>query len=229
MRYLAIAAGLIFSSSVFAASKPVMLCTGMSNAMRICSYWKQKTSLKDEYTIINGARSGWDYYAMAYKDSSTYWAAVAEQLSQQGLTFEDVDVVWNLNTLAYKHGPERNLSSKQRLDDLTTGIVDFQAEAESIMPNLKAGYHLNRSSGQWCNKSPQEMVTLHGEAIARAISGSKIWHFGPDLSIPHYVSSDFRDGCHPSTAGKAKMYPVIEDFFTDLQSPPRPPPACRMP
>lgn len=203
----------------------------MSNANSECQHWINNTT--GEHQIVNAAVAGRSYTRFRTDPASVieYWDTASDHLRRQGLTFADVDVVYNKNittcgTRDITHyrcdAPESVLYG-----ELVDGMIAFQAEAEARMPQA-AGVHGIRSDGTWCTKSPSVIANMHHSAILDAITYSSKWSVGPDLSAPDYVRDDFDNGgCHPALQGLDKMLPILDEFFSGIAPPPPPPSECR--
>jgi hypothetical protein len=202
----------------------VILCTGMSNARDVCRDWIRNNATG--HHIVNGAVGGFDIVRL-YENSGLYWGLVLDKIAQQGLSPADIDVIWNKNATRARSGDL--ITERQLVHDY---FIWFQGAAESLFPNLKAGYHSPRTSGEFCSLNPEPFAGDVTNAIlgigdsSGAVTHFDKWHFGPDLSAPDYTTADFTDGCHPSSRGLAKTTPIMNAFFDDQSEPPPPPQAA---
>jgi hypothetical protein len=201
------------------ADAEVVLCTGMSNAREICDGWINANSTNHQ--IVNGAQGGFDIESI-YTRPEEYWSGVMAALASQGLSPEQVQVIWNLNATRSRSGDL--ITERQIVHDY---FIWFQASAEAMFPNLRAGYHSPRTSGEFClGFNPEPFAGDVINAIvgigdsSGAVTHFDKWSLGPDLSAPKYVETDFSDGCHPGGAGLAKTTPIMNAFFNAKNEPP---------
>jgi hypothetical protein len=248
---LLVAALVMVASSAFAVhpetGQEVVLCTGMSNAKDECRAWKQGN--ETDYYIVNGANSAQTYSLFSHDPQNVvdYFAYIEKMLVRNGLTFADVDIVYNKNITIcgrwWTYACDDPLDIRK--DEVLFGMIGnsdpaagnvtngFHADVYQYMPQA-VGYHGSRikepvkDEADWCLKAPMDISYAHRGIIGEAVTTNSQWHMGPDLGSVDYVRSDFvSDGCHLTTEGKAKTTAILNAFFLDLQNggtPPPPPP-----
>ena len=222
--------------------KYVLLSIGMSNANQefnaFVSDADSDPNIDRDLVIVNGAQGG--ATAMDWANaSSPVWTEAMQKLSQEGVSANQVAVVW---------AKFANSSSRQ-----TPGPyrVDLQNDVEAAVnvlhdkfPNLKLAYLASRIYAGYAtsplNPEPQayESGFVMKWVIEKQLDGDPSFNFDPangsvntpwlawgpyfwaDGLVPRsdgltWACSELRedDGTHPSDTGKIKVASILHDFF----------------
>ena len=211
----------------------VLLCIGMSQANWECGGvipentggWRDQTSLP--INIVNGGIGGWDTRRIL-ADPDSYWGRVQQRITDAGYTNADVQIIWGKNATRAAADAVDVASERIALRD---HLIIIQQQAESLFPNLRAGFHSSRTYGGHCGTNPEpyaydSIFSIQGwQDNDGAIASSNLWHTGPYLWADGtnaredgltWLAADFEDGCHPSQSGVDKVAQINEAFFAQL-------------
>lgn len=222
--------------------KYVLLSIGMSNANQEFNAFVPDANAdpgKDpDLVVVNGAQGGATAGDWA-NESSRVWPEVMQKLSNQGVSADQVAVVW---------AKFANSASKQTSEQYR---VDLQRDVEAAVnvlhdqfPNLKLVYLASRIYAGYAtstlNPEPQayESGFVMKWVIEKQLAGNAALNFDPangavntpwlswgpyfwaDGMTPRsdgltWACSDLRedDGTHPSDAGMRKVASLLLDFF----------------
>jgi len=183
----------------------LLLCLGMSNAEDVCQAWARDNTTA--VAIVECAKGGQDIRRVHRQPD--YWGQVRQCIEASGHTVDEITLIWH-----------KNATHSRDIVDLETErtvvrdyFIALQAGAALVFPNLKAGYHSPRTSGRWCSANPEPYASDVVNGAAEAARHFDRWSIGPRIDAPSYVQADFKDGCHMSEQGLAKVVPIMNAFF----------------
>ena len=221
----------------------VLLSLGMSNAsLEFIAFGKMAQNdplLADSVTIVNGAQSG-KSAEFASDPDDDFWTVLNQRLADNGLTPQQVQVVWLKEARASVDQDEMFPTDAEILQDQLRSIVQI---AKDQFPNLAIAYLSSRIYAGYADTllSPEPEAYQGGFAvkwlIEEQINGDPDLNYDPaagsveapwlawgpylwaDGLMPRsdgltWLCTDFvNDGTHPSGDGAIKVGQQLLDFF----------------
>jgi hypothetical protein len=221
-----------------------VISIGMSNARAEFGAFvgqsnKDSSKKSDSVVLINGAQPGKVAWRWAYPDpADDPWQVLADTVSLEGLTKQQVQVVWLLEA---NDGPNPTTDAfpvyAEKLRDDMAVIVK---RVKTDYPNVKlvylssriyAGYSLIHLSpepfayeGAFSNRWLIQDQMSGGGATGVTYKNAPVLMWGPYLWADGlkprsdgliWLCDDLKgDGVHPSDSGQAKVAGLLTDFFT---------------
>ena len=226
-----------------ANGRVVLLSLGMSNTsleyVAFGTLAQNDALLSSTVTLVNGAQSG-KSAEFASDPDDDFWTVLDERLANNGVTPQQVQVVWLKEARADVHPDELFPTDAEILQDQLRSIVQI---AKARFPNLKIAYLSSRIYAGYADTllSPEPEAYQSGFAvkwlIAEQINGSPELNYDPaagavlapwlawgpylwaDGLTPRsdgliWLCGDFvNDGTHPSGDGAFKVGQQLLDFF----------------
>lgn len=219
----------------------VLLSLGMSNtSQEFTAFMSLDDPLQSNFVqLVNGAQGG-KSAEFAADPNDDFWTTLDQRLADNGVTPQQVQVVWLKEARAEVHASEVFPTDAEMLQDQLQAIVQI---ANTRFPNLKIAYLSSRIYAGYAstNLSPEPEAYQSGFAvkwlIEEQISGNPDLNYdsangqvlapwlawGPytwaDGTTPRsdglsWLCSDFvDDGTHPSGNGAFKVAGMLQDFF----------------
>ncbi len=210
----------------------VLLSIGMSNTNQEFQAFvgdANSDPQKDpNLVIVNGASGGATARDWA-NASSRVWTDAMEELSREGVTAEQVAVVW----LKLANSASRDTVDQYRID-LENDVETVVGLLNSKFPNLKLAYFSSRIYAGYATSplNPEPQAYESGFVVKWTIEkqlngqfsnapwlawGPYLWADGltPRSDGLIWECGDLRedDGTHPSDIGKQKVASILHDFF----------------
>lgn len=209
--------------------KIVFLAIGMSNT----EYYFDKLKIaidsmagRNPYLhVVNGAQGGWDINKIIVPDT-TFWLNIDTMLSNQGLSREQVQVIWYLQAelAPLSHAPDTSyLAYIDYFKEKVKTSMNLIAER---YPNAKVAYCASRVYGGYDSTlgNPEPFAYYNGWSIKRLIedqiNGDPSLIFeGPGRNSPWLLWGDYlwADGVRPRSDGLTWICP--DDFMADGRHP----------
>ena len=224
-----------------AGGRIVLLSIGMSNCTQEFSTWLPSSNADPNraasVTVVDGAQGGQDAVIVA-NASAPFWTIVDQRLATAGVTPAQVQVVWLKEAIAGAGGGFP--AGAQQLQGLLGQIV---RNVRVRYPNVQLCFVSSRTYAGYATTSlnPEPYAYESGFAvqwlIAQQIAGDPLLNcdpaagpvtapwlgWGPYLwtngTTPRsdglvWTCADVQaDGTHPSTAGRAKVAALLQQFF----------------
>jgi len=224
-----------------AGGKIVLLTCGMSNTTQESQAFLKLTSsaaaLNPQLVIVDGAQGG-QTAAVTARPEANYWGVNTARLRAEGVTAEQVQVVWLKQANA---GPTRPFPAEAK--KLQADIVATLHNLHHKFPNLKIAYLSSRTYGGYASTPLNPEPHAYGTAfavkwlIADQIAGAADLNFDPArgavrapwLTWGGYLWTDGLkgradgfvwkrddcgpDGTHPSESGRRKVAELLLQFF----------------
>lgn len=225
-----------------AAGRIVVLSIGMSNTTQEFSTWVQTANADPNknplVTVVDGAQGGQDAVTIA-DPNANFWTVVDQRLANASATPAQVQVVWLKEAIAGVTGGFPG--SAQQLQGL---LAQIARNLTARYPNVQLCFCSSRTYAGYATSTlnPEPYAYESGFAvkwlIEQQIAGDPLLNsdpaagavvapwlgFGPYLWTDGTVGrsdglvwtcADVQaDGTHPSTAGRAKVAALLQQFFT---------------
>jgi hypothetical protein len=225
-----------------AQGKIVLLSVGMSNSTQEFQVFQRLAradrELNPRLIIVDGAQGGQTAAVTAQSDAN-YWTVNAQRLKAEGVTAEQVQVVWLKQANARPTQPFP-VEAKKLQADIVATLHNLQAK----FPNLKIAYLSSRTYGGYAgtalNPEPHAYETAFAVkwVIADQLAGKPGLRFAPESGKPEapwlawgpYLWTDGTkgradglvwtradcgpDGTHPSDSGRQKVAELLLKFLT---------------
>lgn len=206
-----------------------LVCVGMSNARQECNELLRLVedeladSIASEVTIVNCAVSGMGINAWAQSD--TLWDLCIESLPSEGLSVDQVRVLYHKAANAERGGFPSYPDPDSNYFRVFNYLGEFATRAAAKFPNLQGVFTTSRAYGGFTRdvdrgepRSYEEGHALNTWLAANPVVdgvwhgwGAYIWAPSCDTELTNasgtcYERGDFNsDGVHPSPAGREKI------------------------